>query len=263
MIKIKRFINDVKKYFEYAMFSAKAELRAEVANSYLNWIWWILEPICMMFIYIFVVEIVFKSKEPNFPIFVFIGITTWNYFDKMVMSSIRLVKNKKNIITNVYLPKHILVLEKSFIYSFKAFISFGIILILMLFFKVNYTLYLLLFIPYFLLLYIITFGICCILMHFGTYIEDLNNVSAILLKFLLYFSGIFYNIKTKIPNPFNKILLTLNPIAYIIDSFRGIFLYREIASFPITICWYIVGLLLCFIGIKLIYKYEKDYMKVI
>ena len=263
MIKIKRFINDLKKYSSYALFSAKAELKAEVSSSYLNWIWWILEPICMMFIYIFVVEVVFRSKEPNFPVFVFIGITTWNYFDKMIMSSVRLIKTKKNIITNVYLPKYILVLEKSFIYSFKAFISFGIILVLMILFKVKYTFYLLLFIPYFLLLYIITFGICCILMHFGTYIEDLNNVSTIMLKFLLYFSGIFYNIETKIPKPFNEILLKLNPIAFIIHSFRKIFLYSQTADFLVITIWYIVGIAICYIGIKLIYKYEKNYIKVV
>ena len=263
MRKIKRFINDFRKYFRYAIFSAKAELKTEVANSYLNWIWWILEPICMMFIYIFVVEIVFKSKEPNFPIFVFIGITAWTYFDKMIITSVKLMKNKKNIITNIYVPKYVFVMEKSFIYSFKAFISFGIILVLMLLFKVNYSLYLLLFIPYYLLLYIITFGICCIIMHFGTYVEDLNNISTIMLKFLLYFSGIFYSIETRIPQPLNNILLATNPIAFIIDSFRKIFLYGQVANFWLLLAWYIIGLLICYIGIKLIYKYEKNYIKVI
>ena len=36
------FIDDMKKYYSYAKYSAKAELKAEVAGSYLNWVWWIL-----------------------------------------------------------------------------------------------------------------------------------------------------------------------------------------------------------------------------
>ena len=46
-----RFINDVKKYYNYTIYSAKSELKSEVSNSYLNWIWWVLEPLCFMMIY--------------------------------------------------------------------------------------------------------------------------------------------------------------------------------------------------------------------
>ncbi len=263
MIKIKIFIENIKKYLGYSIYSAKSELKAEVANSYLNWIWWILEPICMMLIYIFIVEIVFKSKEPNFPVFVFIGITVWNYFNKMITSSVKLIKNKKTIITKIYLPKYILVLENSFIYGFKAMVSFALILILMLIFKINFTIYLLYFISIFALLYIMTFGLCCIIMHFGTYIEDLNNVCNIGLKFLFYFSGIFYNIETKIKYPFNKYLLTINPISFIINEFRNIFMFSKTPNIFVMLVWFIIGIVFSIIGIKLIHKYEKNYIKVV
>ena len=46
-----RFWNDLKKHNGYALYAAKAELKTEVASSYLNWIWWILEPLCFMMIY--------------------------------------------------------------------------------------------------------------------------------------------------------------------------------------------------------------------
>ena len=31
----------MKKYWKYAIYSSKAQLKAEVANSYLNWLWWV------------------------------------------------------------------------------------------------------------------------------------------------------------------------------------------------------------------------------
>lgn len=260
---IKIFINNIKKYFEYTIYSAKAELKSEVANSYLNWTWWILEPICMMLIYIFVVEIVFKSKEPNFPVFVFIGITAWNYFNKMITSSVKLIKNKKSIVSKIYLPKYILVIEKSFVFGFKACISFVLILVLMIIFKINFTIYLLNFIIIFALLYILTFGLCCIIMHFGTYIEDLTNICNIALKFLFYFSGIFYNIVTKVPSPFNNIILNANPIAFVINEFRKVFMYAESPNIIMIAFWFIISIIISAIGIKLIHKYEKSYIKVI
>ena len=41
---MKRFKSDFKKYFAYAKFSAKSDLKSEVASSYLNWLWWVLAP---------------------------------------------------------------------------------------------------------------------------------------------------------------------------------------------------------------------------
>ena len=38
-----RFWKDLKGHYRYAIFSAKASLKSEVASSYLNWIWWILD----------------------------------------------------------------------------------------------------------------------------------------------------------------------------------------------------------------------------
>ena len=49
----KRFRNDMKKYWKYAIYSSKAQLKSEIANSYLNWLWWILDPLCFMMIYVF------------------------------------------------------------------------------------------------------------------------------------------------------------------------------------------------------------------
>ena len=107
---MKRFIRDIKKYFGFSVVSAKAQLKSEVANSYLNWLWWILDPICFMLIYTFIFGYVFKAKEPYFPIFIFIGLSMWDFFNRMINQSVRIVKTNKPIVSKVYLPKYIVVL---------------------------------------------------------------------------------------------------------------------------------------------------------
>ena len=109
---MKRFFNDLKKYKSYILYTAWAELKVEVVSSYLGWIWLILEPLCFMFIYMFIAGVVFKTKVEYFPIFVFIGLTIWNFFNKMVVTSVRLIAANKGIITKVYLPKFILLFIK-------------------------------------------------------------------------------------------------------------------------------------------------------
>ena len=92
---LKRFVTDIKQYFRYSIVAASAQLRSEVASSYLNWVWWVLEPICFMLIYTFMFGYVFEAKEQYFPIFIFIGLTMWDFFNRTVKQSVKLVKNNK------------------------------------------------------------------------------------------------------------------------------------------------------------------------
>ena len=167
------------------------------------------------------------------------------------------------IVTKIYIPKYILVLQKSFVTFFKMLISWGLVAILMFLWKVPLTINILYFIPILLVLYMITFGLSLILTHFGIFIEDLGNVVALGLRLVFYLSGIFYNIATRIPEPFNKILLNCNPVAFIINSFRDTLLYGKAPSFLILGGWFILGIVLIGIGIHIIHKYENSYAKVI
>ena len=259
---MKKFFQDIKKYYKYIIYSTKSNLKTEVANSYLNWLWWILDPLCFMLVYTFIVEIVFKTSEQYFPVFVLVGLTVWNFFNANTISSVKLVANNKSNVTKVYIPKYVLTLVKMFTNLFKMMISWGLILIMMLLFKVPYTFYMLQFLPVLIVLFILSFGISTILMHFGVFVEDLNNVMNILLKLVFYMSGIFYAISTRVPDPFNRILLNLNPIALIIDSFRKAFLTGSLINYRMLCIWLIVGIVLSIIGIKTVQKYENSYAKV-
>ena len=259
---MKKFFQDIKKYYKYIIYSTKSNMKTEVANSYLNWLWWILDPLCFMLVYTFIVEIVFKTSEQYFPVFVLVGLTVWNFFNANTISSVKLVANNKSIVTKVYIPKYVLTLVKMFTNLLKMMISWGLILIMMLLFKVPYTFYMLQFLPVLIVLFILSFGISTILMHFGVFVEDLNNVMNILLKLVFYMSGIFYAISTRVPDPFNRILLNLNPIALIIDSFRKAFLTGSLINYRMLCIWLIVGIVLSIIGIKTVQKYENSYAKV-
>ena len=58
-----RFFRDIKKYYKYAIYSGRAGLKAEVANSRLSWLWWILDPLLFMIIYWFLSQILGKEQD--------------------------------------------------------------------------------------------------------------------------------------------------------------------------------------------------------
>ena len=258
-----KFINSVKKYFNYMIYAAKAELNSEVANSYLGWLWWLLNPLFFMLIYAFVSVVVFKSGEPYFAAFVFIGLSLWDFFNRVVSASPRLVVNNKEIVSKVYLPKYILLIEKIFVSFFKMLISLLLVVFMLFLYKVDISLYVFNFIPILVVLVILTFGVSSILLHFGVFVDDLSNLVSVGLKLVFYLSGIFYLVSKRIPSPYNNMLLWCNPIAYFIESSMNAILYAKPIDYSILFVWLIIGIVLSVIGIKTINKYENSYVKVI
>ncbi len=263
---MKRFIRDIKRYNPYAMYSAKAELKASVADSYLNWLWWVLDPILFMLVYSFLAQIIFSSREDNFAVFVFIGLTAWDFFNRTITNSVKLVKANKSTVIKIYLPKYSLILSKMYVNAFKMLISFGLVAISMIFSRIDIG-WNILYVPLILLvLFVVTFGFASIFMHFGVFIEDLANVIAVFLRLVFYMSGVFYSISDKLGkvSEFAAALLSVgNPVALIISSLRNVMLYNTAPNVPALLIWLVIGVLVSVVGVRTIYKYENSYTKVI
>ena len=79
-----------------------------------------MKTICKDFDVQFVVVIVFDNPEKGFPVFVFLGLTAWDLFNKIVSGSVKTVKNNIGIVQKVYIPKYIFLISKSFVLNSKV-----------------------------------------------------------------------------------------------------------------------------------------------
>lgn len=260
---IKKFFSNLKKYSAFIYFSVVSELKSEVSSSKLNWLWWIIEPVCFSLIYVFIVQVVFGSSIEYVGVFVLIGQTLWIFFEKNIKSSVKVMKNNKPIISKVYIPKYILVLVKMFTLLFKLFISSILIVILMLCYGVTITLNWLMFIPVLIVLFIFVFGLSLVLAHYGVFTGDLVNVINIVMKLMFYLTGIFYSISDRISGIYGQLLEKANPMAFFISTLRGSLLYGIEPNYLILFGWFILSVGLCFYGLYLINKYENTYAKVV
>lgn len=263
---MKRFIKDINKFKSYTFFAAKSDMKAEVAGSFLSWMWWILDPLLYMLVYSFVAVYVFGSKEPYFPVFVFIGLNNWTFFSKTLKSGVKLVQEKKSIVTKVYIPKFVFILEKETVFGIKMFVSFALTVVFMIFYQVPVTWKVLWVVPLWLLLFMITFAATTIVTHFGVFVEDLMNVITVVLQLGFYISGIFYSIETRIL-PKNEIvgnlLIHCNPIALIMTDMRNVLMYNREPHYISLAIWAVISIVISAIGIRTIYKHENTYVKVI
>lgn len=260
---MKKFFNNMKKYCKYAIRSAKAELKSEVADSRLNWLWWIIEPLAFMIIYTFVFGVIFPNNTKYFASFVMIGQAAWDFFNRMISGSSKLIINNRDLVTKVYLPKYILLFSKSLTYLFKMGISLLLAFCLMIFQGVPFSWTFILIIPIIFVLYTISFGASMILMHYGVTLNDLGNLTNIGLKMVFYLSGIFYNINERLKGKLGFILLRVNPIAFCMNELRKVTVFGKLPSIEGLLIWLIIGIILCAIGVHVIHKNENSYAKVI
>lgn len=257
----RRMLSDIQKYRQYVVRSAKAHLREEVTKSYLDWLWWVIEPLCMMLIYTFVFGFVFGSSEPNFAVFVFIGLTMWTFFSRNITYGVNAIEANKSIVTRIYLPKYMLLVSQMFVNGFKLLISFGITLFMMLLFRVPLTYHVIWLVPLVLELFLFTFAVGTILMHYGVYVKDLSYIVGIGLNMMMYLSGVFYSMK-RFPEPFATLLRNFNPMAFLMNAMRDALLYGTMPDWPVYFGWLCISLVMSGIGLYTIYYNENAYAKI-
>jgi len=118
-------------------------------------------------------------------------------------------------------------------------------------------------VPILITLVTVVFGISCFLLHYGVFVEDLGNVLRIALRLVFYLTGVFWNIMSRLPAPYNNYIGKGNPIAFLITSMRQCVIYGQAPHRKLLLLWFLIGLVLCALGIRKIYKSENSYVKVI
>lgn len=259
----KRFFKDIRQYGTYMVYAAQTDLKAEVANSYLNRLWWILEPLFSMLVYVIVFGKVMGRSIDNYAVFVYSALLMWNFFNKTINYSVKLVRNNKDIVTKVYVPKFVLLISNMMLNIFKLLFSLTVLIGLILVFRVQIGIEILWVIPAYIVLILLSFGVGMIFLHYGVYVDDLSYAVGILLNMLMFLSGTFYNVRTTLSEPLDTILLCGNPVALTIDTMRNALLYQSICNVPLIIIWFLIAVLLCCIGVHIVYKNENGYVKVV
>ena len=245
------------------VYAAKTDLKAEVANSYLNRLWWLLEPFFNMIVYVVVFGNIMGNSVENYATFVFSALLMWNFFNKAVNYSVKLIRNNKDIVTKVYIPKFVLLLSNMILNIFKLLFSMIVLVVMMLIFRVQIGFNILWVIPAYIVMLMLAFGAGMIFLHFGVYVDDLSYAVGILMNMLMFLSGIFYDMMTTLPEPLNIIMMCLNPAAMFVDTMRQALLYNTAANLPLLGIWFALSLLLCCVGVHIVYKNENSYVKVV
>ncbi|MBU2649749.1 MAG: ABC transporter permease [Bacteroidetes bacterium] len=209
--------------YERIWLLAKTDFKLKYYDTFLGFIWTILNPLFRLAIFYYIFTYIFDKQIPNYALHIFSGLILWMFFQESTKKGLSLLKTKRYLYENIEFSKLDL-------YTSSVLSSLMILIInILVYFVVSMFFHIpvngnLLFVPLQIItLCILVYGIILILSIINIYMKDINQIWDMILLAWFWINPIFYA-KTVIFDTF-PILKYINPLAGIIINTREGILY--------------------------------------
>ena len=81
-------IDDVRSRRRLIGYLVRADIKKKGADTLLGNLWWVLDPLLQMVVYVVLVSIIFQRPTPDYPLFMFAAILPWKWFSSSVNDAI-------------------------------------------------------------------------------------------------------------------------------------------------------------------------------
>lgn len=242
----------------------ESEIKDRISATRLGVLWWILDPLLLLAIYVFIVHIVFGRGGPGYPLFVFTGIVIWQAAAKGITQAASTFTRNSVLIRAYNTPLFIYVAAPALSGMFYA--AFGLILLILINIR-TIGLHTLALFPLCVLLFLMTLALSLPIACLGAWFKDVNLGIGYLLRIAFYATPVLYGPDmlrnlSNIPSWVKNVLLA-NPLGYVIDMFRKILLEGQTPSWATFALWSAATLLGVQAGILLLRKAHNTIPKVI
>jgi lipopolysaccharide transport system permease protein len=266
---------EIWRYRDLLVLFVKRDIITLYKQTILGPLWYLIQPLftSLIFTLIFnnLAEIPTGKGIPNF-LFNLAGITAWNYFKECLVGTSDTFKKNESIFGKVYFPR--VIMPMSVVVS--NLLKFGIQILVLTGFYIYYTQFHtpkfnispsvdLVFFPVLIIfMALLGLGIGMIISSMTTKYRDLTFLVQFGVQLLMYGSAVMYPMsyfEAKLPKFYW--LIEWNPIAIIIESFRGMVLGTDPLDVQKIIYAIIVSCLIFILGLAIFNKTEKSFIDTI
>lgn len=199
------------------------DIKLKYRRSFLGYLWSILNPLMIMVIMVIVFTNMFRSDIVNFPVYLIIGQTLFNFMSESTNQAITSITGNAALLKKTYVPKYVFTVSKVTSSFVNTLFALGALVIVFIVCKVtlniNY-----LFIPIILLQeYIFCLGLGMLLAQSSVFFRDIQYIYNAIITGWMYLTPLFYPI-TLLPDGLRHMVMALNPMYFYITEFRQIVL---------------------------------------
>ena len=206
---------------------ARADLKKKGADTLFGNLWWIIDPLLQMMVYVVLVDFIFQRSVPDYPLFIFCAILPWKWFTSSVYDAVTSVVGQERLIKQIHFPKIILPVASTT--AAVANFAFGLIplfALLLLFFRDRASWHVV-FIPLIAIVqFVFTLAFCTMVASANVFFRDIGNVVRHFMRLWFYLSPGLYALSQLDDQMKNNALVAtavqLNPWTWIFESYRNV-----------------------------------------
>ena len=227
-----RYWADLWRYRELFYFLSWRDILVRYKQTVIGVLWAVLRPVLTMVVF----TVVFGkwAKMPSegvpYPVLVFAAMLPWQFFASSLTESSNSLITNANMISKVYFPRLVMPVSAVIVSLVDFFISFSVLIVLMLFYGVPFTFKLFslfLFLP---LAFVVSLAASLWLAALNVEYRDFRYIVPFIVQFGMYISPVGFS-SSVVPAKW-RLLYSLNPMVGVIDGFRW-----AVAGVHISIYW--------------------------
>lgn len=241
---------------ELLYFLVQRDIKVRYKQTVLGAAWAIIRPVLTMLIF----SVVFgrlasmPSDGIPYPIFVYAALLPWTFFAGAVSASGQSLVGSTNLVSKVYFPRMIIPLSSVGAGLVDLLISTGILLLMMLWYGVGWSIHLLA-APVLLVAVVFTsLGVGTLLSALTVAYRDFTHVTPFLVQIWMYVTPVIFPLSI-VPERW-RWLLYLNPMTGLVEGFRAAFLGRAFDPIGLFISFAIAAAFFAF-GVAYFEKVER------
>lgn len=171
----------------------QADLAKHGSDTLLGNVWWVLDPLLQMAVYVILVSIISRVSKPDYPLFVFAAILPWKWFSAAINDAITSVTTREKIIKQVQFPKIVLPVAATVngVVNF-AFGMIPLFAMMIFFYHDRLSLYVLLIPVIAVAQFVFTLSLAIMVAAVNVFFRDIANVARHVLRLWFYLSPGLY-----------------------------------------------------------------------
>lgn len=252
-----KLFKNLYQYRELLKTNIKKEIRGKYKGAWLGVIWSYLNPLLMLVVYSVVFSQIMRIEIPNYTMFLFTALIPWTFFVTTVSQGALSIVSNGTILKKVYFPREIIPISVVVSNVINFFISCIIMFFFIMITGLGFSYYILLFPIVLLVQFILLLGIVFIASALTVYARDIEHIISVVLMFLFYGTPIVYSIDM-VPKSM-KLLINLNPMTPITNSYRDILFYKQLPNMKELVLIIVMALITFGIGLAVFRKLQKGF----
>ena len=216
---------------------ATLSLKADAQRYFFGYLWWILEPLLWVGVFYLVFEVLLGTGRADFLVFLAVGKLTFIWFSKSVTQSANSLLAARGLIGKMDAPKWLFPLAVCHEGLYKQVAVFALLIVLLLIKGYAPSAPWLWLVPLAVTQYLLIVGCGMLAALLVCVRRDFQLLVQLGMVFLLFMSGIFWDVDSIANTALRDHLLLVNPLASMIDLYRTVLME---GSAPASGQWLIV-----------------------